>query len=810
MDALMQDFSYAWRGLRRAPGIALLAVLCMALGIGAVTTVYGTASAFTFRPLPQVRDAERMLYVYESPVNAPMDFGGVSPAAFRDLQSLASFSDVGAVAYWQASIEGDEIAERVVAARVSSNTLRTLGRAPMQGRDFTRAHDLAGSERVVLLGHALWQRRFGGDPALVDRTVRINGEPYTVVGILPEDFKFPTGTELLVPLALTPEQWAERGSRELFVLGRLANGAAAEQAAAELAVIGERNAAAYPDVRTAWTIRQMPAEDYFGSGARPFMIVLLASAVFVLLIACANAANLLLVRATERRREIAMRLALGATPWRIGRETLAESVLIGVAAGVLGCLLALWGLHLTSISVPVDVQRYIPGFGQLRLDAQALALTAACAVGSGLLFGLLPAFGAIRTDVQRDIRDSGRGNTGTRHTRLMRNTLVVVEVGLALQLMVGAALMAATFQRLAGSNLGFQKEDVLTLGVTLPPEFYASDGAVVRYLDALQDRVAALPGVEAVGATSVLPMSWVEARTSVKVEGSPLTLWEEAPTVGVRRVSASYAHALGIPLLQGRSLHRQDGPDAPSVALISEAAARRLWPREPALGKRIAARTLGGGEDWIEIVGVVGDVRANPLTTNDPLPVLYVHDQQWPARTLTLVVRAKYDPEALTAAVRREIAALDPRFAAGDVATMDAVIATATSPQSATAQVLLAAALIALLMSAAGTYGVVAYSAGQRTREFGVRIALGACPSSVIGLVLRQSLKLVGVGVVLGIAGALAMGRAMRAILYETDASDPVVIGSVALALTAVALLASWVPARRSVRLSPLAAIRDG
>lgn len=809
MDALMQDFSYAWRGLRRAPGTALLAVLCMALGIGTVTTVYGTASAFTFRPLPQVRDAERLLYVYESPLKPSVQYDGVSPAAFRDLQSLGSFSDVGAVAYWQASIEGQEVAERVVAARVSSNMLRTVGRAPMLGRDFAPAHDLAGSERVVLLGYGLWQRRFGGDPGLVDRTVRINGEPYTVAGILPEDFKFPAGTEMMVPLALTAEQWAERSSRDLFVMARMAEGVTAELAAADLAGLGRRIAAAHPDVRAAWTIRQQSAEDFFGSGPRPFMIVLLASAVFVLLIACANAANLLLVRATGRRRDTAMRLALGASPWRIARETLAESVLIGLAGGALGCVIALWGLDATSTSVPSDVQRYIPGFGQLRLDWQALVLSAVSAVGCGLLFGLVPAFGAARADVQRDLRDSGRGSTGVRRTRIVRNTLVVVEVGLAVQLLVGAALMVATFQRLARADLGFRTENVLTLGVTLPPEAYASDSAVIRYFDGLEDRVAAIPGVEAVGASSVLPMSWLDARTAVKPEGRQVLRWEEAPTIGLRRVSASYIPALEIPLLQGRGLHRQDGPGTPAVALISDAAARRIWPGESALGKRLAARALNAGEGWIEIVGVVGDVRANPLTTNDPLPVLYVPERQWPARTVTLVVRASRDPEALIMAIRREIAALDPRLAAGDVASMDGVVATATSPQSATAQILAVAALIALLMSAAGTYGVVAYGTAQRTREFGVRMALGARPASIVGQVLRQSILLAGAGIVLGIGGALMMGHMMRAILYETDAAEPFVIGGVAVALGAVALLAGWVPARRAVRDSPLAAIRE-
>lgn len=809
MDALLQDIRYAWRGLRRSPGMALLAALCMALGIGSVTTVYGTASAFTFRPLPQLRDPERVLYVRESPANAAAWYDGMSPAAFRDLASLGAFSSVGAATYWQANIQGEDIAERVLAARVSSSMLPTLGRAPVLGRGFTAAHDVAGGERAVLLGHGLWQRRFGSDTALVGRTVRINGDVYTVAGILPEDFKFPAGTQLLVPLALTPHEWAERSARSVFVLARLADGVTFERAEADAATLGRRLAAAHPDASADWTIRLVFAEEFFGSGPRPFMIVLLASAALVLLIACANAANLLLVRATGRRREIAMRLALGSSPWRIARETLAESVIIALVGGMLGCLLALWGLDATGASVPLEVRQYIPGFGQLRLDWQALAITVAVAAGSGVLFGLAPAFTAARADVQRDLRDGGRGETGARRTRYVRNALVVVEVALALQLLVGAALMVDTFRRLARSNLGFQTSGVLTLGITLPPEAYASDSQVTVYYDGLEDRVATLPGVEAVGTSNVLPMSWADERTAVEIEGRTLRRPEDAPTIGLRRVSASYVEALRIPLLRGRGLGRLDGPDAPAVALISDAAARRFWPGGEAVGRRLRARSLGGrGDGWIEIVGVVADVRGNPLTSNDPLPVLYVPNRQWPARSLTLVVRAARDPEGLTPAIRREIAALDSRLAAGDVATMPRVVATITSPQSATAQILAAAALIALLMAAAGTYGVVAYGAAQRTREFGVRLALGATPGGIVTLVLRQSLTLAAAGVVLGIGGALAMGRVMQAILFETDAADPVIIGGVALVLSAVALLAGWLPARRAVRVSPLQAIR--
>jgi len=809
VEMLIQDFRSAWRTLRRAPGVALLAVLCMALGIGSVTTTFGSARAYVFRPLPQVRNPGRLLHLWESPAGQPARYDGVSPAAFRDLRGMAAFSSVAGVRYWRANVEGVDLAERVRAARVSASLLRTLGRRPVLGRDFSDADDQAGSERVALLGHGLWQRRFGGDSSVVGRTVRINGDGYTVSGILPADFMFPAGAQILVPLALPAEEWAARGERSIITLARLAPGVGAERAAAEAATLGTRLAAAYPETSADWTINSEGAEQYFGIGPRPFLIVLLASAVFVLLIACANVANLLLVRATERRREIAVRLALGASRWRIARQVLAESAIISFAGGALGCLMAVWGLAASASSVPVDVRQVIPGYGQLRMDWQALALTALVSAGSCIIFGLAPALTSARADVQRQLKDGGRAETGGSRTRYLRSALVVVEVALALQLLVGATLMVDTFRRLSLSDPGFRTSGVLTLGVTLPQDGYGSDSLLTGFFDRLEERVAALPGVAAVGATTVMPLSWTENRTALEIEGRPLRRPEDAPTVGLRMVSATYAGTLGIPVLRGRGMSRLDGPDAPPVALISDAAARRLWPGESAIGKRLRARALEApGTPWIEIVGVMANVRGNPLVSSDPLPVLYVPSHQWPARTMTLVVRTAGDPEGLAPAVRREIASMDSRLAAGDVATMQAVVASAVSPQTGTARTMAGAALIALVLAAAGTYGVMAFSTARRTREFGVRIALGAAPSGIVRLVLGQSMRLTAVGVVLGIGGALAMGRGMRAILYDTNAWNPLVISGAALALGTVALLAAWLPARRAARVDPIVALQ--
>ncbi|MFI5280263.1 MAG: ABC transporter permease [Gemmatimonadales bacterium] len=805
METLLQDIRYAVRTLGRAPGMAALAVLCMGLGIGAVTTMYSTARAFTLRPLPQIHDAGRLMHVWEGPADAPDRFSEVAPAALRDLQGLREFSAVAAMAGLTLNVTGGDVPERVRAARVSFNFLQAMGRRPLLGRDFTAADDASGEGRVALLGFGLWQRRFGGDSALVGRTVQLDGVAYRVVGILPDDFVFPAAAQLLTPLALTPEAWAARRDRNLFALARLAPGVGARQAEVAVAALGARLSAAYPEASDHWVMRAELAESLFGRGPRPFMMVLLASVGFVLLIACANVANLLLARATGRRREIALRVALGASRARVVRQLLTESVLIALAGAALGVLVALWGLDATAASVPVEVRVFIPGFGMMHLEPSALGVAVLAAVGSGVLFGLAPALAAVRTDVQQSLKDGARGDIPGGGVRKLRSGLVVAEVALALVLLVGATLMISTFRKLALTDPGFRAAGVITLGVTLPAADYPRDSTVTAFYHSLEERVAAIPGVEAAGETTVLPMSWEEDRTAVEVEGRPPRRPEDAPRAGIRIVSPGYLGVLGVALRKGRGFAREDNAAAPLVAVVSEAAARMLWPGEDPIGKRIKVRSA----QWTQVVGVVSDVRGNVLVADDPRQVLYVPYPQMPARSMIVVARTAGDPAALAPQVQREITALDSRLAAGDVAPMRRVILSALSPQSATAGMLAAAALVALFMAAAGTYGVMAYAVAQRTQEIGVRVALGATPAAILRLVLGQGLSLAGAGLVLGVVGALAMGRGMRAILAGTDASDPVTIGGVALLLGTVALVASWVPARRAARVDPMVALRS-
>ena len=805
MDSLFQDVRYALRTLRKSPGLALLAVLCMGLGIGAVTSMYSTAVAFTFRPLPEVRDAGRVMHVWEGPAKAPGEDDGISVGALEDVRALPVFSGVVAARWATDNLTGNGVPEQVRTARVSAGTLHALGRRPMLGREFTAADEAPGADRVVMLSYGLWQRRFGGDSAIVGRTVQVNGEDYVVRGVMAPDFVFPPGVSLWTPLAVDAAARADRAARDRFALARLAPGVTAAQAEAAVAVLGERLAARYPAASDGWVMRAELAERYFGAGPRPFMVVLLAASAFVLLMACANVANLLLTRATARRRELAVRVALGAGRGRVVSGLLTESVLIALAGAALGVVLAAWGLAGLTNGVPVEVRALIPGFGRMHLDGEALAVTAAVAVGAGLLFGLAPVYAATRLDVQASLKDGARGDTGGFHAGRLRSTLVATEIALALMLLFGAAEMLATFRRIALADPGFRRDGILTATVTLPAADYPRDSSVAAFDRNLENRIGALPGVEAVGMTTILPFSLSEDREGVEVEGQPLRRPDDAPQLGLRAVSAGYLRVLDIPLLAGRALALQDDADTPPVGVVSEAAAQRLWPGQSPLGRRVK---VPPGR-WVEVVGVVGNVRGSPLHGSDLRPVIYLSERQWPARGMSLVVRTTGDPVALTPLIQREIGALDPRLAAGDVMPMRRVIRISVSPWSATAQTLDAAAVVALLLACVGIYGVVAHSVSQRTQEIGVRVALGATPGGVVRMVLGGMLRLAGVGVVLGLLGALALSRGLAAVLVDVSATDPAALALVATVLAGVALAASWVPARRAARVDPMEALRS-
>ena len=798
-----RDIRFALRALRGAPLVSILAVACIGLGIGAVTTVYSTASAFTFRPLPQLRDAGRLVLVSEGPASDRSGNASVTPGTFSDVAALREFSAVSALQEWTANVAGFDVAERVGGGRVSAGFFRMAGRTAAMGRTLTD-EDVTLDRRVVVLSHGLWRRRFGGDARVVGSTVRLNGEGHQVIGVMPPDFVFPAGTDVWAPLALTPDQAADRATRSLFVLARLAPGVSRERAAAALGVLGARVARDHAATHEGWVIRAQSAEEFFGEGPRPFMLVLLASVGFLLLIACANVANLLLVRATARRREMGLRVALGATRARLVGQLLIESLLIAIAGGVCGIAFAWWGTRASMATVPVEVQKYVPGFGAIHLDARALVVATVVSMLAGIIFGVVPALAASGVDVNTALKDAGRSESPRSRLRALRSSLVVGEIALALMLVAGAALMATTFRRLSLSDPGFRTDNVLTARMTLPEADYPDDGAMARFWTRLRDALAAQPGVARAELTSVLPMSWEDARVRAYPEGRKPAHEEDAPSAGFRRVSPGYLDALGIAQLRGRLFTNVDRAEAPLVVVLSETAARRLLPGREAVGQRLVLR-----DRVATVVGVVRDVRANPLTSSSPTSVVYASMEQWPARSASVVLRVVAgDATAQTATLQRVIGALDARLAAGDVSTMQRVVDGVTSPQSATARMLLASAFIALVMAAVGTYGVMAYTVAMRTREVGVRVALGATWGMVVRLMMGRAARLAGLGVALGLLGAAALGRSMQAILFDTDPTDPRILVGAAALLGAIALAAGWLPATRATRVNPVTALR--
>ena len=801
---LGRDVRFALRALRGAPLVSALAIACIGLGIGAVTTVYSTANAFTFRPLPQLRDAGELVLVAEAPASDPSRGYTVAPATLEDLRALGEFQAVGAFVGWIANVAGYDLPERTVGWRVSTDFFRVAGRVPSLGRTFTR-DDITSSRRVVVLSHGLWQRRFGADPRVIGASVRINGEGHEVIGVMPPDFVFPAGASLWLPLSLSPAETNDRANRSLFVLARLAPGVNAERAQAALKVLGERIARDFPATHEGWVLRSQSAEEFYGAGPRPFMIVMLAAVGFLLLIACANVANLLLVRATARRREMGLRVAIGATQGRMVAQLLTESILLAIAGGAAGIALAWVGIKATAATVPTEVQQYIPGFGNIVLDWRAMIAAAAVTMFAGVVFGIVPAVAGSMVDVNTALKDAGRSESPRSRMRTLRSALVVGEIALALMLVAGATLMATTSRRVSQRDPGFRAAGVLTGTITLPETDYPDDSAVVRFWDRLRESLASQPGVSAAEATTSLPMSWNDQRTRAYADGEKPDRPENAPVVGFRRVSTGYLDALGVPRLRGRLFNDTDRPGAPLVVVLSETAARRLLPGREAIGARIVIR-----DRVAEVIGIVRDVRANPLTSDSPASALYVPMAQWPSRTASVVLRTSSgDPASQTATLQTVVARQDARLAAGEVATMRRVIAMVTSPQSATAQTLLASAFIALLMAAVGTYGVMAYAVARRTQEIGVRVALGATSGMVVRLVLGGAAKLAGFGVALGLIGALALGRSMRAILVDTNPSDPVILFAAASLLGAIALIAGWFPAWRATRINPVAALRS-
>jgi putative ABC transport system permease protein len=811
MDILLQDLRHGMRKLLRRRGFTAACVLTLALGIGANTAIFSLVRDILIEPLPY-DSPDRLVMVWQRA--APSEVTWLSEREVLEYRTATrSFEHVAAYTDFAANLTEGTDPERVVGASVTGNLFDALGVPPVLGRPLTEANDAPGRDDVVMVGWHLWQRRWGGEPDLVGRTIRVNGVPRTVLGVMPPDFRLPLDyreerpTELWIPAAIDPAQDLPWGDRSYHIVARLRSGVSPAAADGDLAAAmrGWCEAGFLDDECTQTPREAVPLDELILGNVRPALLVLFGTVALVLLIACANVANLLLARSDARRREIATQAAIGAARGRLARQLLTETGLIACVGAAIGVALGWGGLRALLAMMPVSVIR----MRGVELDPTVLGFTALLAVATTLLAGLAPALELSRADLAALAGAGGRADTAPTRRRVRRG-LVVAETALALVLVIGAGLLLRTFVALRAVELGYDTADRLTLQTTLPAGDYPDAASVVGFYEQALARIEELSGVRSAAAARRLPLTSTIGDWSITVEGRP-DLASQNPNGDWQVVTPGYVETMNVALVDGRFLTDSDREDAAPVALVNETMAARYWPNG-AVGRRFHLGTLD--QPWITIVGVTRDVRHNAVI-EEPRAEMYIPHAQFPLQTgyaprgMTIVVWTAGDPTAMTAAVLEQIQAIDPALPVADVRTMDGISGNALAQQRFSAALLGLFAALALALAAIGLYGVVSYAVARRTHELGIRIALGATRAGVIRLVLRESAAMVAAGVALGLLGATALTRLLAGQLYAIAPLDPATFAAVPVALTLVALLASYLPARRAARVSPMEALRE-
>jgi len=812
----MNDFRFALRQLRKHPGFTAVAVLTLALGIGANTAIFSVVNAVLLRPLPYP-DPQQLVWISERGPNFPAM--SIAWPNFTDwLTQQNVFQDLGVYVGTSYSLTGDGEPLRLDISRVTAGALAALQVSPALGRVFTADDDKPGANPTVLLSHALWQNRFGGDVNILNRWISLDGRRCSVIGVMPVDFGFPNRVDAWEPAGLSAREWTSRGDHRFLGVARMKPGVTIEQARAEMDTIAVRLEQQYPESNKQIRVRIDPLiENRVGAKTRVALWTLLGAVGMVLLIACGNVANLLLARAAARQREMAVRAALGASGWRIVQQLLAESLLLAAIGGALGMLVAHGGLRLL-LAASGDS---LPRAQEINLSFGVLAFTAAVSVVTGILFGLAPAWQASRPAVQDALKETARGSTGGKAR--LRHALVVSEVALTLMLLVGAGLMLRSFYRLQDLHPGFSHEQVLTFRLDLPRAKYATNEQQIAFFEQLTERLRTLPGVQAAAFSSQIPLSQSGRQTAFLIEGQPEPPVAERPSMEITTVSPDYFRALGIPILRGRAFTEDDAlrqlpnlreadrrpVSAVNVVIIDEEFARKHFANEDPIGKRI--RLPWGASDRnpvLTVVGVVGTVKLRGLDEKAGFVQAYFSALQDPARGRTLAVKTTLPPETLMSAVRQQVLALDSEQPIYGLRTLEDLRERSLQGRRVGTTLLGIFAGVALSLAVIGLYGVLAYAVTQRTREFGIRMALGAQRGDLLRLVIWQGMKLAMLGVVVGVLGALGLTRWLTALLYEIKPTDPLTLLATPLLLIAIALLACWLPARRATKVLPMEALR--
>jgi putative ABC transport system permease protein len=807
METLWQDLRYGARMLFKTPGFTLIAVLTLALGIGANTAIFSVVNRVLLFRLPY-KDAGRLVMVWGSNPQQGADIDLVSPADLADWRTQNTvFEDLAATNDAPYNLTGMGEPESLIGYSLAANFFQVAGVQPALGRAFTPEEDRAGAPGVVVLSHRLWRRRFGSDLNALGRSVTLNGAPYTVIGVMPAGFQHPQRAELWTPLrlnSLDANQANDRSFRFLRVVGRLKPGVTIEQAQGEMSRVALRLAEQHPDSNAGQGVKIVSLQEQYVGDIKPTLLALLGAVGFVLLIACANVANLLLARSAARQKEIAVRTALGARRGRVIRQLLTESVLLALIGGSLGVLLALWSANLLVALFPNNVANLnIPVVEEIPINGSVLGFSLLVSLLTGVIFGLAPAWQASKPDLSRTLKESGASATAGVSGRRMRSLLVISEMALAVLLLIGAGLMIKSFWRLLQGDLGLNPKNVLTMEVLLSPQKY---GGAQQRRDFLQDvmrRIENLPGVEQAGATNFLPLTGFWGNASFSIEGRPAPRPNEEPSADNRVVTERYFRTMGIRLLRGREFDERDREGAPPVVIINETMARRYWPDENPIGAHI---NFGQGNK-AEIVGVINDVKSFGLEERTH-PDIYRPYAQAPFRLIAFAVRAGGDPLSLVAAVKNAIYAVDNDQPVFKVITMEKLAAESITLRRVSMLLVGGLSALALILAAIGIYGVMSYTISQQRREIGLRLALGAQAIHVLRLVIGQGMKPALFGMIIGLLASFALTRLIKGLLFGVGATDPATFIVISMILGAVAIVACWIPARRATKVDPMVALR--
>lgn len=804
MTSILMDIRYGFRMLRKNPGVTLLAICALALGIGANAAIFSVADPLLLRPEP-FPNLGRLTRIFNK-VGTITDENSMYPADFEAIRSQStSFDQLAAFTGIEANLTGHGNPEREQGTRITPNFFQVLGVQPVIGSGFGPGTGTPGRDDEVVLSYGLWQSKFGGDPAIIGKQVQINSRTFTITGVMGKDFQYPTGTNLWEPLAFTDADKADRSNNYLFLVGLLKPGISVSQAAAELTAIGQRLAVQFPRTNKRLAIRTVPLRTYATDElTHNFMLLLLASVGFVLLIACANVANLQLARMAGREREIALRSALGAKRWRVVRQLLTESVMVALAGAALGLLLAEWAVGLIVSGMPAALSQYVAGWNRIALDWRAVAYASAIAVFAGILAGLAPALGHSRPDLANTLKEGGRSGPG-RSSHRLRAVLVVGEVAAALVLLVGAGLLVKGFRALLGENERFNPESLLTMQIALPSAKYSGQQKIAAFYTQVLEQMNTIPGVESASLATDVPDSDNQSYHPFTGEHASYTS-DLAHIALLDSINSNFLRTLHLPVLRGREFTAADGPASLRVALISKSMAERYWPGQDVIGKRIKQGQPDSKYPWLTIVGVVADAK---YAAYFPVSgVVYVPYTQSADSSVAFLLRTTGDPLKVVPAVRDKVRAVDPDQPVYEPKTLARLTYEELIGIEYIAALMAALGIIALVLAASGVYGVMAHSVTERTHEIGIRLALGATPAEVFRWIAARGVILAGTGLAIGLAVAFGLAHLLASLILGVSAGDPLIFCGVPLALGATAVAACYIPARRALRVDPIVALR--